>query len=107
MVLDFSFTLNYTPKNLIIGIPVWDTTGNMITAFNSDYDKLKITIHDGTVTGKLLTQCVFNPNDYYSIISIVDGGEFLYRQLNHPFSVEQKERVFGFVSLQHTWSIYE
>ena len=107
MVLKFSFMLKYQPKKLIIGIPIWDSSGNMITAFNSDYNKLKFEIKNNSLVGTLRTKCVFNPNDYTSVISIVDGSEFLYRNLNQNFSVMQKERVFGFVSLEHDWDMYE
>jgi hypothetical protein len=105
MVLDFSFTLNYTPKNLIIGIPVWDTTGNMITAFNTDHYKVKVYTNSFLITGKLITNCSFNPSEYTSIIAIVDGSEYLYRQTVNNFKVKQKERIFGFVTLPHIWEI--
>ena len=107
MVLKFSFMLKYQPKKLIIGIPIWDSSGNMITAFNSDYNKLKFEIKNNSLVGTLRTKCVFNPNEYTSVISIVDGSEFLYRNINQNFSVMQKERVFGFVSLEHDWDMYE
>ncbi len=107
MVLEFSFSLKYNPKNLILGLPIWDERGILITSFNTDYDKLEIDTKSNRIVGRVKIQCVFNPNQYSSVISIVDGSEFLYRGLNADFSVKNKERVFGFVSLNHKWEIDE
>jgi len=107
MTLHFSFKLNYNPKNLIIGIPIWDNNGNMVTSFNSDYDKFIFDTKNQVIKGKLTTQCMLNPNEYHSVIAIIDGNEYLYRQLNPGFSILNKERVFGFVTLPHIWSTHE
>jgi len=107
MILDFSFTLKYIPKKLIVGVPVWDKDRILITSFNTDYDRLEINIKGNSIVGKLKTKCVFNPGEYSSVIAIVDGSEFLYRNLNNDFMVKDKERVFGFVSLEHEWKIDE
>jgi len=103
MKLTFSFQLKYNPKNLVIGIPIWNSDGDMITAFNSDFHKLDFNIVEGTLKGELFTRCSFNPGEYISVIAIVDGSEFLYRELNSSFIVKQRERVFGFVTLEHKW----
>ena len=107
MILEFSFELKYKPKNLIIGIPIWDNMGNKITSFNSDYYKIKLFDGSLKISGRLIVECVFNPNEYSSVFVVVDGSEFLYRQLNDKFSVKLKERVFGYVSIPHKWSIDE
>ena len=107
MILNFSFELKFDPKNLIIGLPIWDSLGNNITSFNSDF--YKITLFDGKykIEGKLKTNCRFNPNEYSSVFVVVDGSEFLYRQLNKNFAVATRERVFGQVTLPHEWEINE
>jgi ABC-type polysaccharide/polyol phosphate transport system ATPase subunit len=105
MTLNFSFYLHQPPKNLVIGIPVWNSEGDMITSFNSDCDKISFTTHQGTIRGKLHVKCMFNPGEYISVIAIVDNGEFLYRNTNQNFTVLPKERVFGFVTLVHEWKI--
>jgi ABC-type polysaccharide/polyol phosphate transport system ATPase subunit len=107
MILEFSFKLNYNPRNLIIGVPVWDMKGNRITSFNTDYYNVEVYNGQSVISGKLTTSCIFNPGDYISAIAIVDGSEYLYRSLNEKFMVLQKERVFGFVSLKHKWEIDE
>lgn len=107
MILSFSFRLHFTPKNLIIGVPIWDNRGNLITAFNSDYNKISIDTTQTIISGTLMTKCIFNPGEFVSVIAIVDGNEFIYRDLNNNFTVGQKERVFGFVSVKHEWKINE
>ena len=105
MVLEFSFELKYKPKNLIIGLPIWDETGNNITSFNSDYSSMKLFNGDYDISGKISFKCPFNPNSYHSVFVVVDGSEFLYRQLNNKFYVQNKERVFGYITLPHKWEI--
>ena len=106
MKLHFSFKLHYEPKNLIIGIPVWNSEGDLITAFNSDYAKISFIPRDGVVEGELELKCMFNPGEYITAVAIMDNGEFLYRNITQPFNVFQRERVFGFVTLEHKWEIH-
>jgi ABC-type polysaccharide/polyol phosphate transport system ATPase subunit len=105
MTLEFSFELKVIPKNLIIGVPVWDDVGNYITSFNSDYSKIDVYKNNFKISGVLQFNCHFNPNIYHSVFVIVDGSEFLYRNLNDKFYVKNKERVFGYVTLPHQWEI--
>lgn len=107
MILSFSFELKFNPKNLIIGLPIWDSLGNNITSFNSDFYKITLFDRKYKVEGKLKTNCSFNPNEYSSIFVVVDGSEFLYRQLNKNFVIANRERVFGQVTLPHEWEINE
>lgn len=106
MTLNFSFRLKIVPKNLIIGVPVFTASGNMITAFNSDQAKFHFN-SGNIISGSLKTICRFNPDEYISVIAIVDGSEFLYRDLNPRFFVRQQERVFGVVTLDHRWETNE
>lgn len=104
MILNFSFELKYKPKNLIIGIPIWNENGDFITAFNTDYYNININSDNYNISGFLSFTCFFNSNKYNSIIAIVDGTEYLYRQLNNDFNIKEKERIFGFVTVIHNWS---
>lgn len=105
--LKFSFELKFKPKNLIIGIPIWNDSDTLITSFNTDYNKVNVFDDKYVVSGSLSTKCVFNPGAYSSVLVIVDGSEFLYRNLNSKFKVKNKERVFGHVSLFHEWIVDE
>lgn len=106
MILDFSFQLTYKPKKLIIGLPFWDELNNYITSYNTDYYTQNDIFEGKTnITGRIKIPCYFNPGEYASVIVIVDGSEYLYRQRNENFIVANKDRVFGFVSLPHKWEI--
>lgn len=107
MILNFSFKLNFPPKNLIIGLPIWDSNGNNITSFNSDYNSIELFDGKYKVSGSFKTKCYFNPNEYGSVFVVVDGSEFLYRSRNNNFLVSKKERVFGYVTLPHEWVLHE
>lgn len=107
MVLEFSFDLMCETRNLVIGIPIWDENGNLLSSFNTDTSGVDVFIDDNKVVGRLLIDCVFNPGKYISVIAVVDGGEFLYRGLNHSFTVAPEERVYGFVTLPHKWEFVE
>ncbi len=104
MVFEFSIELNYIPKNLIIGIPVWNDKENRVTSFNTDFQDLSIS-GKKIIYGKMKTICQFNSGVYLSILSILDSSEVIYRQLNDDFVVEKKERIFGYVTLDHDWHI--
>lgn len=103
--LYFSFELLFNPKNLIIGVPVWDINGNFLTAFNTDFDKIKIDPKNGCVEGTLIFRCHFNSGTYVSVFVVVDGSEFIYRQTLNQFVVNRRERLFGYFSLPHKWII--
>ncbi len=104
---DFSFRLLFSPKNLIIGLPVYNSTGTLITSFNSDHAKFAFSCESNIIRGSLTAPCIFNPDSYISVMAVVDGSEFLYRDLNPDFSVMPQERVFGFVTPPQTWETYE
>lgn len=107
MQFDFSFRLGITPKNLIIGMPVFDASGTLVTAFNTDHAKFAFSQDSNIIRGSLTTRCIFNPGRYISVMAVVDGSEFLYRQLNPDFAVLPQERVFGFVTPEQKWETYE
>jgi len=104
MRLDFSFELDFDPHRLIIGIPIWDENGFCITSYNSDLEEVSFGRKRGLVTGSISMNCYFNPGLYQPVFAILDGTEFLYRQKTAAFSVSNKERLFGFVTLPQNWS---
>jgi ABC-type Fe3+/spermidine/putrescine transport system ATPase subunit len=102
------FQLKTKPKNLVIGVPIWDKNGNFITAISSDLQQVKLT---GDEKGRYhvvlnFPELVLNPNDnYVSVVAIVDGPEFYYRELNDPLTVEDHRRNLGFITPPHKWTI--
>jgi ABC-type polysaccharide/polyol phosphate transport system ATPase subunit len=105
IVFNFTFELQYEPKNLIIGLPFWDDVGNYITSYNTDYYADNVVFNgEKSISGQIRFPCYFNPGGYESVIVIVDGSECLYRQRVGGFVVRNRDRVFGFVTLPHVWN---
>jgi hypothetical protein len=103
MQLNFSFELGFIPHRLIIGVPIWNHNGIFVTSYNSDHAKYFFDHERGLVTGSISMTCHFNPGTYNSVIAILDGNEFLYRQKIATFEVSNKERLYGIVTLPHEW----
>jgi len=105
VALDFSFRLLSSPKNLVIGIPIWDKAGNYITGISTDMSNEKIRIgKDGVVRGRFeIESLIFNPGEYVSVLSIHDNLQFFYRGLNNVFRVEPMPKHFGFVTIHSKW----
>lgn len=101
-----NFKLNFTPKNLIMGIPVWSEDGVYVTGFSTPRDGkgLDVTIEEHVSFMMEVPSLAFNPGEYVSNISIHDGLEFLYRGANPALKVAPTpEESWGFVTLPHTW----
>ena len=105
VALDFSFRLLSSPKNLVIGIPIWDKAGNYITGISTDMSNEHIkTSSDGTVRGRFeIESLIFNPGEYISVLSIHDNLQFFYRGLNNVLQVEPMSKHFGFVTIHSKW----
>lgn len=103
--LYFQFRLHVKPKNLIIGIPIWDKAGNYITGISTDMSNEEIQIgRDGTVRGRLeLNPLIFNTGEYVSVLSIHDNLQFFYRSINRTLTVEEMPKYFGFVTVPASW----
>lgn len=103
--LQFSFRLHCSPKNLIIGVPIWDKAGNYITGVSTDMSSEQIRIgRDGTVSGRFIMEpLVFNPGEYVSVLSIHDNLQFFYRGLNDLLHVEPMAKHFGYVTVPARW----
>lgn len=99
--------LTKTKRNLVIGVPIWNQNGVLITGLATDYDKIELKGDQFKQYEIILNfnDLAFNPNEYIAIIAIVDGVEFLYRGLNDPLTVTNYRRNFGFVTANHKWVI--
>lgn len=103
--LHFSFKLLQPVTNLIIGIPILDEKGKLITSFNTDMNRIKIKVNDdGTVAGKLnIKDLVFNPGIYNPILAVQDGKEYIYRELICGFKVKEMPFHYGYITPLHSW----
>lgn len=102
------FQLKATPKrNLVVGVPIWDIDGMLITGLATDTDQIELT---GDSNGRYelilnFKDLVFNPNQYVAVVAVVDGIEFYYRGLNKKLTVYNYKRNFGYVTANHKWLI--
>lgn len=105
IILEFSFKLLKPVDNLVIGVPIWDGNGNLVTASNTDAKRIEINVNKhGTVRGKLILEnLIFNPGKYNSIFAVVDSKEYLYRDFIDEFRVKDIPFYFGIVTLKHIW----
>jgi ABC-type polysaccharide/polyol phosphate transport system ATPase subunit len=108
MNIVIKFRLKRKPrKNLVVGIPIWDKNGTLITGIATDMDQIEL-VGDSENRYELILhfkELSFNPNEYVSVVSIVDGLEFYYRGKIHSLSVTNCKRNFGFFTANHQWII--
>lgn len=105
LTLEFSFKLLKPARNLIVGVPLWNGKGDMVTAIGTDMGNLKINVgEDGTVIGSLkIDHVVFNPDTYMSFIAVVDGKEFLFRNSIGTLRINGQPSTFGTFTPMHSW----
>ena len=104
--LVIKFRLHTTPRNLVIGVPIWDRMGNFITSVSSDLQQVNFSGDDQNRFSIVLNfpELILNPNDnYVSVVAIVDGPEYYYRGLNDGLRVEDFRRTMGYVTAPHRW----
>lgn len=104
IALEFSFRLLEPVDELVLGVPIWNPKGNMITAIGSDMKRPKITVSaDGIVRGRLKMDMVFNPGIYNSVLAVLNGKEYIYRDMAGSFTVRDMPFFFGDVTPAHSW----
>ncbi len=107
MIFNFEISLNSPTQNLVIGIPVWDSQGRLITALNSDFDGFRFDSTGRKVTGQVVLTCCFNPGIYSTVLAIVSNAEYLYRQPGPPMTVRELSRVSGLMTPMQDWEFNE
>ena len=104
--LIFSFKLHKLVSNLIIGIPFFDTKGNMLTGISSDMDNLKIEVSEnGFVRGNLTVEMIFNPGKYIVYIAVHEGKEYIYRDCIGEITVQKLPICFGIITPRYNLTI--
>jgi hypothetical protein len=101
-----AFTLNHTPRHLIMGIPVWTESGQYVTGFSTELspDRIVLEVGKRTVFRLEVPDLPFNPGNYVSNLSVSDGPEFLLRTDNPPLIVcAAGSPNWGVVSVPHRW----
>ena len=106
LYLRITFSLSQKPRNLVIGVPVWNEDGIYVSGFSTNRDGRGLEVTDNEKTEFMLEvpKLAFNPGSYISNIAIHDGPEFLYRGENLALTVKTDTRdKWGIVSLDHRW----
>lgn len=103
--LEFSFKLLKPITNPIIGVPIWDSKGNLVTAIGTDAKGHNILIQkDGSVKGRLtIERLLLNPDNYISYLAVTDGKEFLFRDCIGSFRVGGLPVHFGIITPIYNW----
>lgn len=77
-----SFTLLRTVRQLVIGIPFYTETGDVVGSINSELKPLPVTVAPGqrlTMRARL-PRIGFNPGIYTAVLAVVDGTVYLCRK---------------------------
>jgi len=100
------FVVFHSPRDLILGVPIWQDEGRYVTGFSTELSDEKLHVTPGAVSEFTLEipNIALNPGHYISNFGVTDGPEFLYRGANAPLTVlPKKERFWGVVTLPHEW----
>lgn len=101
-----SFTLRYTPRNLIVGVPLYDADGAVITGFATDAHGVTLPGQAGQrITVEMnAPNIVLTPGRYLAAIGITDGAEFLYMEHLPDLIVRSNGRkTWGSASIPCAW----
>ncbi len=108
LYMRLQFTMAYTPKNLIVGVPLWNDEGTYVTGFSTDRDGsgISVSAHQSVEVTLTVPKVLLNPAIYISNIAIHDGLECIYRAANPVLSVRQDSRdKWGITAVEHQWTI--
>lgn len=104
IIIDLDAEFVYNPQDLIVGLPLWDEDGRLITALNSDLEHGRIEVKNFRFNAEISMGCDLNPGRYHTVLAIVDGAEYLYRQPGFQFEVRPRPRLFGFYTPRSKWN---
>ena len=101
-----AFTLKHAPRHLVMGIPVWTETGQYVTGFSTETSRkyFKVKAGERAVFRLEVPNLPFNPGNYISNFTLLDGPEYIVREENPSFRVKSTDLPYwGVVSLPHRW----
>jgi lipopolysaccharide transport system ATP-binding protein len=107
--LEFSFKLLTPISRLVVGVPIFNSEGIMITGMSTDMDSVKVKVlKDGWVRGRLTIDGLnMNPGQYFSYIAIMDNKEFIYRNAIGRIDVQAMSFYFGIFTPKYHWDFEE
>jgi ABC-type polysaccharide/polyol phosphate transport system ATPase subunit len=103
--LRVSFTVRYKPHNLIVGVPIYDLDGNVISGFATDAIGVVLNVDAGDrVELEMTASSAFNSGRYRAGIGITDGTEFLnMHELSNLVVRADGRKTWGTVTLPYQW----
>ncbi|MEQ1709541.1 MAG: polysaccharide ABC transporter ATP-binding protein [Terricaulis sp.] len=93
-------------RNLIIGVPVWNANAQYTTGLSTQMNSESFDIKAGEAVHFALEIVggLMNPGLMKSMLTILDGAEFFYRQPNPDLIVRAAPHpTWGAVTIPHTW----
>lgn len=108
MKLRVSFGIAHSPRKLIIGVPFWTESGQFLTGFSSELTGIEgYEPGQGPVSLELTVPSIpFNSGRYFSVISVTDGPEIIYRQPLPVIEIaDHLPYSWGAVTLSHQWAV--
>ena len=105
--LRVSFRPMFDIRKLIVGVPVWALNAHYTTGLSTQINSDPLDVKAGeNVSLRLAVEGgYFNPGNIKSMISILDGPEFLFREMNPNLLVESAPHpTWGAVTVPHRWT---
>ncbi|MCG8440284.1 MAG: ABC transporter ATP-binding protein [Caulobacterales bacterium] len=104
--LKISFTPTIDVRHLIMGVPVWNVNSHYTTGLSTEITSAENRAEAGRPTTYLLEieAGYINPGVVKSMMTILDGAEFLYRRPNPDIVIDKPAHpTWGAVTLPHVW----
>lgn len=100
------FRSNIDVRNLIIGVPMWNTNAQYTTGLSTQIKSEKYIVSAGEIVEIILNiqGGVMNPGVIKSMLTVLDGAEFLVRQPNPDLVIRAAPHpTWGAVTIPHEW----
>jgi ABC-type glutathione transport system ATPase component len=104
--LKIKFRTSISLRNLNIGVPVWNLNASYTTGLSTEITLDKFSVRAGEAVEFILEveSGILNPGTLKSVVGVVDGVEFLYRQPNPDLVVRKTTHpTWGAVTIPHRW----
>jgi len=103
--LHISFSLKYAPRRLVVGVPLYDQAGNVVTGFSTEIGGRDLNFSAGVHHLELtIPNLPLNPGTYRAAIGIVDGQEFVYMRMIGDIRITAREPLYwGLFTTQYSW----
>lgn len=106
LYLHVSFRPEFDIRNLIMGIPVWALNKHYTTGLSTQITSDRFHVKAGRIASFVLEiqGGYLNPGMLKSMLTILDGPEFLYRRNNPDLKIHPANHpTWGAVTVPHAW----